>query len=190
MKKEEAIEQLSDSFPLLYYYIRLNRRSETITVVKNVGSSFKEGESIELLPMHFSTLWLIDLLTQKENGCIGTELSNLVLWKHPLKERKRFGEKVLDPLEAAGFITRTERPEKNRRSILIKLTEEGVKFLSILKQTRRENIEKLLALLNLKSEEECEKFAVAFNEIAERAWLTIKAETNSKEINQESTCST
>jgi len=189
LNKEEAIEQLSDSFPMLYYYIRINRRRETIKAVKNAGSSIKEGDNVELTPMHFTTLWLIKVLTEKEKECIGTELSNLVIWKHSLSEKKRFGEKVLDPLESAGFITRTERPEKNRRSNLIKLTLEGSNYLEELKKTRYENIKKLFDLLNLKSEEEYENFVTEFDKIAEQAWLATKEDACSKKLDEESGCS-
>lgn len=110
---------------------------------------------------------------------MGNLLRDLVLWKHPLykvDEKKTFNEDVLEKLEAAGFITKNERHPDNKTTNLVKLTDEGSKYLEKLKNVRRENIENLLKLLDLKSEAELRNFANRFEDVANKAWARIKQE--------------
>jgi DNA-binding PadR family transcriptional regulator len=152
---------------------------ETVKAVKDVGE-FVKGADIELKSVQFSALWLIDEITKKETeGCMGNLLRDLVLWKHPLykvDEKKTFNEDVLEKLEAAGFITKNERHPDNKTTNLVKLTDEGSKYLEKLKNVRRENIENLLKLLDLKSEAELRNFANRFEDVANKAWARIKQE--------------
>lgn len=186
MTIEEATEQLLDSFPLLYYYIRLNLKCETVPAVKDVSGIVK-GTQIELKAIQFSALWLIDEITKKEaGGCMGNMLRDLVLWKHPLykvDQKKTFNEDVLEKLEAAGFITKNERHPDNKTTNLVKLTEEGSEYLEKLKNVRRKNIENLLKLLDLKSEAELSNFANHFEAVANKAWARIKQEAKKDEAN-------
>ncbi len=187
MTKDEAVEELLDSFPVLYYYIRLNPKLQSVTAVKDKGR-FVKGQTIDLKARDFSALWLIGLLTKREQGgCMQSLLCDLVEWKHPSdrdKPRKRFGEDVLDGLEAAGFICGRDRKHPlSRKSVLVELTGEGASCLAQLRLIRRDNVARLLELLQLSGNEEFDAFAEGFNRIAETAWERIRQEARNDESN-------
>lgn len=180
MTKEEAVEQFLHSLPKVYYFIR-QHQPRKYEAVKTIGTSYSEGELLELNVLHFSTLWLIETLIEKEGQSKRTELKKLFLWKHPGKENT-FDETVMDRLDAAGLIERKE-DDKDRRTKVVQLTSIGHQLLEELREDRRKNVETLFSLLGIESEEAIKNIMVHFNELAENVWSVLREEALRQEKN-------
>jgi DNA-binding MarR family transcriptional regulator len=178
MNSEEAIDQLTKDFMLIYYYVRLNLKTNDTSAIREVGK-FKYRDKVELKIYHLSALWLIETLIEREKECVGKELRDLLIWKHPVCTKKTFGAKILDPLEAAGYIERNKISKRDRRTPVIEITEFGKHFLGRMKRSRRKGVESLLALVQVDGGS-YENVANTLRATAERAWSIIQQEVNSK----------
>lgn len=178
MNREEAIDQLSKDFMLIYYYVRLNLKTDETSAIREVGK-FKYRDKVELKIYHLSALWLIETLIERNKECVGKELRDLLMWKHPVCTKKTFGAKILDPLEAAGYIERNKLSKRDRRTPVIEITKFGELFLGRMKRSRRKGVKSLLALVRV-DEDNYDDFEKKLRDTAERAWGMIQQEVKSK----------
>lgn len=186
MTKDEAIERILHSLPKVYYFIRHQPRK--YIAIKSIGrkkNAIKKDDPVHIDVFHFSTLWLIETLTEKEELCERKELEKMFLWKYPGRENT-FAETVINKLDAVGLIEQ-EKHEEDRRKNKIKLTPLARQLLGELRENRRKNFDLILSLLgielgelNVEIEENYENVVRIFVGLAENVWDCILSEASVK----------
>jgi hypothetical protein len=168
MKSEDIDDKTAYDLAFLYYHIYVFQRTteeEILDVVEDEhgNSRFKMGSSFELKTGHLTTLWLIDLLIQKQGRCLQKELHPL--YQHKLKKGKNALKSVLDVLQAVGYISVRRLGNTN----LITLEIRGKNRLKEMNNRRKESILNFLELLQI-DQQTYPEFAKNIHLISERAW--------------------
>lgn len=178
----EKIDELSDDLMVLLYFIGPDIEITEELARETVGAFEQDKTKVKLKPLHFATLWLIELLTKRHVECLGTEVRNLLYLKHPTFERDRFPETVLAKLLALKLITYETISKQNKSTRVIKVTGEGEKVLGRLRRQRHASVRRLVDLLGIEKET-VEPFAAGLERLGGDAWSDLKArgEIRSKE---------
>ncbi|MDQ3816165.1 MAG: hypothetical protein M3362_00565 [Acidobacteriota bacterium] len=176
MNQEDAIEQLLLSFPKVYYYSIRHLPREYVAAT-TVGTN-KAGTMVEIGILHFSTLWLIEMLTNGDTTkyCVRTDIERIFLWKYPGK-KNTFDETVMNKLVATGLVEQKER-EGYRQGKEVRLTELATELLRDLREGRRNTLTAILSFLNIELGENYEEQIRRFNQYADSLWECILTEAS------------